>query len=42
MGTAEHGGESAIASVYQIYDDLAATRPDLIHTLASPDWTFDT
>ncbi|KAK0644660.1 hypothetical protein B0T16DRAFT_460692 [Cercophora newfieldiana] len=36
------GGRSVLASAYTVYNELAATRPDLIHTLAAPDWPFDT
>ena len=37
-----HGGEAIVASAWTVYNELAATRPDLIHTLAQPDWPFDT
>ncbi|OJD30105.1 taurine catabolism dioxygenase [Diplodia corticola] len=36
------GGMCTIASSWTIYNELAATRPDLIHVLARPDWPFDT
>jgi hypothetical protein len=36
------GGRSIIASAWTVYNELAATRPDLLHTLAQPDWPFDT
>jgi hypothetical protein len=36
------GGKSIIASFWTVYNELAATRPDLIHVLAKPDWPFDT
>jgi len=39
---AASGGRSVLASSYTVYNELAATRPDLIHTLAAPDWPFDT
>ncbi|KAH8694634.1 hypothetical protein BGZ61DRAFT_33097 [Ilyonectria robusta] len=39
---ADNGGNSIIASAWTVYNELAATRPDLIHTLAAGDWTFDT
>ncbi|KAK4208755.1 putative taurine catabolism dioxygenase TauD [Rhypophila decipiens] len=39
---AASGGRSVLASAYTVYNELAATRPDLIHTLAAPDWPFDT
>jgi hypothetical protein len=34
------GGESKLASTWRVYNELARTRPDIIHTLAS-DWVFD-
>lgn len=40
LGTAEEGGESYLSSSWTVYNDLAATRPDLIRTLAEP-WDFD-
>jgi hypothetical protein len=39
-GTAASGGKCIIASAYTIYKTLAATRPDIIATLARPDWPF--
>ncbi|WPJ65199.1 hypothetical protein SMAC4_13891 [Sordaria macrospora] len=42
QGLAASGGQSCIASAYTIYNEIARTRPDLIHTLAAPDWPFDT
>lgn len=36
------GGRSVLASAWTVYNELAATRPDIIHTLATPDWPFDT
>jgi len=36
------GGQSMLASVWTVYNELAATRPDLIHTLAKSDWPHDT
>ncbi|PVH87640.1 Clavaminate synthase-like protein [Cadophora sp. DSE1049] len=36
------GGKSVLASSWTVYNDLAATRPDLIHVLSQPDWPFDT
>ncbi|KAK3935993.1 hypothetical protein QBC46DRAFT_396165 [Diplogelasinospora grovesii] len=38
--TAAAGGKCIIASAYAIYNVLAASRPDMIHTLAEPDWPF--
>lgn len=36
------GGKSILASSWTVYNELAATRPDLIHVLAKADWPFDT
>jgi len=36
------GGSSILASSWTVYNELAATRPDLIHVLSKPDWPFDT
>jgi hypothetical protein len=38
--TAATGGKCIIASAYTIYNVLAASRPDLIRTLARSDWPF--
>ncbi|KAK0731222.1 hypothetical protein B0H67DRAFT_64429 [Lasiosphaeris hirsuta] len=38
--TAAAGGKCIIASAYTVYNVLAATRPDLIRTLARSDWPF--
>ncbi|OCK91311.1 Clavaminate synthase-like protein [Cenococcum geophilum 1.58] len=35
------GGGSKIASTARVYNEIAATRPDLIHVLAKGDWAFD-
>ncbi|OQD60218.1 hypothetical protein PENPOL_c026G01788 [Penicillium polonicum] len=40
VGTGAEGGKSCIASTWKIYNELAASRPDLIRTLAS-DWAID-
>ncbi|KAH8819832.1 hypothetical protein F5884DRAFT_27374 [Xylogone sp. PMI_703] len=40
LSTAAQGGESKLASSWRVYNELAATRPDLIKTLAE-DWVFD-
>ncbi|KAH6610518.1 hypothetical protein Trco_000538 [Trichoderma cornu-damae] len=37
---AKSGGKCIIASAYTVYNVLAATRPDLIRTLARSDWPF--
>jgi hypothetical protein len=42
LGCAAKGGSSSLASSHMVYNELAATRPDLIHTLASSNWVFDT
>jgi hypothetical protein len=39
--TAADGGESHLASCAKIYNEIAATRPDVIHTLADGSWIFD-
>ncbi|KAK3381750.1 hypothetical protein B0H63DRAFT_511500 [Podospora didyma] len=41
LGEAEEGGQSYLSSSWRVYNELAATRPDLIRTLAEP-WAFDT
>ena len=38
---AVEGGESHLASCAQVYNEIASTRPDVIHTLARPTWIFD-
>lgn len=38
--TAAKGGKCILASAYTIYNVLAATRPDVIRTLARSDWPF--
>ena len=40
LETAAAGGESYLASSWRVYNELAATRPDLIRTLAEP-WDAD-
>ncbi|AEO71829.1 uncharacterized protein THITE_2148420 [Thermothielavioides terrestris NRRL 8126] len=42
LNLAETGGRSVISSAWTVYNELAATRPDLIHVLSAPDWPFDT
>ncbi|KAL0631035.1 hypothetical protein Q9L58_010111 [Maublancomyces gigas] len=37
---AAEGGTSRISSSWRVYNELAETRPDLIHTLSEP-WDFD-
>lgn len=41
MDVASHGGTSCVASAAQVYNEIAATRPDLIHVLADGNWHFD-
>lgn len=36
LETAASGGESKLSSSWTVYNELARTRPDLIHTLAEP------
>ncbi|SPJ72177.1 related to TfdA family oxidoreductase [Fusarium torulosum] len=38
--TAVSGGKCIIASVYTVYNVLAASRPDMIRTLSRSDWPF--
>ncbi|KAH7014774.1 hypothetical protein EDB80DRAFT_747964 [Ilyonectria destructans] len=38
--TAISGGNCIISSAYTVYNVLAASRPDIIHTLARDDWSF--
>ncbi|KAI9925081.1 hypothetical protein ASPWEDRAFT_119128 [Aspergillus wentii DTO 134E9] len=40
LSESAEGGESYLASAGKVYNELAETRPDLIHTLAE-DWAFD-
>ena len=40
LEVAEEGGISRISSGAMVYNELAATRPDLIHTLSEP-WPLD-
>ncbi|KAE9963103.1 hypothetical protein BLS_009689 [Venturia inaequalis] len=40
LNPAAEGGQSKVASNWRVYNELAATRPDLIKTLAEP-WTAD-
>lgn len=37
---AAEGGKCILASAYTAYNLLAATYPEVIHTLAKPDWPF--
>jgi Taurine catabolism dioxygenase TauD, TfdA family len=40
LSRAAEGGKSRLASTWKVYNELAASRPDLIETL-SQDWLFD-
>lgn len=40
LGESSDGGQSYLSSSWKVYNELAATRPDLIRTLAEP-WAFD-
>ena len=40
LETAAEGGTSRISSTWNLYNELAKTRPDLIKTLSEP-WPFD-
>ena len=42
MQVAASGGETILASAWQVYNELAATRPDVIQTLADDSWVHDT
>jgi hypothetical protein len=37
---AASGGKCILSSVHTIYNELALTRPDVIQTLARPNWPF--
>lgn len=41
LGEAAEGGQSYLSSSWKVYNELAATRPDLIQTLSEP-WAADT
>jgi hypothetical protein len=41
LGEAAEGGQSYLSSSWKVYNELAATRPDLIWTLSEP-WAADT
>ncbi|KXH25696.1 TfdA family Taurine catabolism dioxygenase TauD [Colletotrichum salicis] len=40
LSTAAEGGTSKLASIARVYNEIASTRPDLIHTLTQ-DWQFE-
>ena len=39
---ARNGGDTLLASSWTVYNELAATRPDIIDTLTQSDWVHDT
>ncbi len=41
MDTPLAGGMNRLASAAQVYNEIAATRPDLIKVLAADDWPFE-
>ncbi|KAL2846479.1 hypothetical protein BJX68DRAFT_256390 [Aspergillus pseudodeflectus] len=40
LETALHGGASKLTSTWRVYNEIARTRPDLIHTLSQP-WDYE-
>lgn len=42
IGCAADGGCPSIASGMKVYNELASSRPDLIHTLSDNNWIHDT
>jgi len=40
LETAKEGGASKLASTWKVYNEIAKTRPDLIHTLSQP-WDYE-
>ncbi|KAH8171200.1 taurine catabolism dioxygenase tauD, tfdA family protein [Sarocladium implicatum] len=40
LETAKSGGASKLASTWKVYNEIARTRPDLIHTLTQP-WDYE-
>ena len=41
MNTDQAGGRTLIASAWNVYNELASARADVLHTLAQ-DWVLDT
>lgn len=41
LDVAAAGGESLLASSGMVYNEIAATRPDVIHVLTDDKWVFD-
>lgn len=40
LETAKEGGASKLTSTWRVYNEIARTRPDLIHTLTQP-WPYE-
>ena len=36
-----NGGESLLAPSAAVYNEIAATRPDVVDVLADPSWIYD-
>jgi hypothetical protein len=41
LGEAEFGGESQLASMATVYNEIVKTRPDIIRLLSTSSWIFD-
>ena len=41
LGVAMNGGETLFAPSAAVYNEIAATRPDVIGTLADPTWIYN-
>ena len=41
INVASNGGESLLASTGKVYNEIAASRPDVIHVLSDGGWVFD-
>jgi len=41
LGVSSNGGNGLLSPVASIYNEIAASRPDLISVLSTPDWPFD-
>ena len=42
LSASSEGGENLVASSWKVYNELAATRPDILGLLAQDDWAHDT
>lgn len=42
LDVAEQGGQVLLSSVWTVYNEIAAKRPDIIDILSRPDWVHDT